>query len=75
MRVRIDSTAYVPSWADRARQQDETLARTREIQQAFPPYRRERPRDPDEAQLLRRNGTPERLIGPSGPPSARSDEA
>ena len=28
------------------------------------PYRRERPRDRDEARLLRERGTPERLIGP-----------
>ena len=32
---------------------------------AFPrPYRRERPRDPEEARLLRERGTPEHLIGP-----------
>lgn len=71
MRVRIDTTARVPSWVDRDRQHGETLARTREIQRAFPPYRRERPRDPDEAELLRRNGAPEHLIGPSG---TRTDE-
>ena len=34
----------------------------------FGPYRRERPRDPDEAELLRELGTPERLIGPTRPP-------
>lgn len=35
------------------------------IARGFPrPYRRERPRDPDEAQLLRKRGTPEELIGP-----------
>lgn len=32
------------------------------------PYRRERPRDPDEARLLRERGTPERLIGPTREP-------
>jgi hypothetical protein len=34
------------------------------IARGFPPYRRERPRDPDEARLLRERGTPEELIGP-----------
>jgi len=28
------------------------------------PYRRERPRDPEKAKLLRERGTPEHLIGP-----------
>jgi hypothetical protein len=28
------------------------------------PYRRERPRDPEKARLLRERETPERLIGP-----------
>ena len=28
------------------------------------PYRRERPRDPEKARLLRERGTPEYLIGP-----------
>ena len=34
------------------------------VDRAFGLYRRERPRDPDEAKLLREIGTPERLIGP-----------
>lgn len=33
------------------------------------PYRRRRPRRPDEARLLRERGAPERLIGPDGPES------
>lgn len=38
------------------------------IARALPrPYRRERPRDPEEARLLRERGTPERLIGPDRP--------
>jgi hypothetical protein len=28
------------------------------------PYRRERPRDPEKARLLRERGTPDHLIGP-----------
>src|SRR5712691_10776059 len=35
------------------------------------PYRRERPRDPEEAGFLRRRGTPERLIGPSSDDASR----
>ncbi len=35
------------------------------VDRAFGPYRRERPRDADEAELLRELGTPERLIGPA----------
>jgi hypothetical protein len=34
------------------------------VLRALPTTRRERPRDPEEARLLRRIGTPERLIGP-----------
>jgi hypothetical protein len=34
------------------------------------PYRRERPREPEEARLLRERGTPERLIGPERAPGA-----
>jgi hypothetical protein len=37
----------------------------RRLGAAFPrPYRRERPRDPEKARLLRERGTPEHLIGP-----------
>jgi len=35
------------------------------VAEAMPEYRRERPREPFEAQLLRERGNPERLIGPS----------
>ena len=40
-------------------------ARAEEIDKALPPYERTRPRDPDEARVLRGFGTPERLIGPT----------
>ncbi|HSC90766.1 MAG TPA: hypothetical protein VLB86_03845 [Gaiellaceae bacterium] len=33
------------------------------------PYRRERPRDPEEARFLREHGTPEHLIGPDRGPA------
>ena len=46
--------------AERAR----NAAWVAQIERALGPYRRERPRDPDEARLLRKIGTPERLIGP-----------
>jgi hypothetical protein len=36
------------------------------------PYKRERPRDPEKAALLRKSGTPERLIGPIGTTERRS---
>ena len=43
-------------------------ARLEQIARAFPrPYRRTRPRDPEEARLLRERGTPEELIGPEKP--------
>jgi hypothetical protein len=46
-------------------ERDEGRARARRLAAGFPqPYRRERPRDPEEARLLRERGTPERLIGP-----------
>jgi hypothetical protein len=43
----------------------------RALEPALGPYRRERPRDPDEARLLRRIGTPERLVGPTEAPPPR----
>jgi hypothetical protein len=47
--------AYAPAGRELARR----------LGDAFPrPYRRERPRDPEEARLLRERGTPEHLIGP-----------
>jgi hypothetical protein len=54
--------------ADWRLEEEETAARVRRVTAGFPkPYRRERPRAADEAQLLRERGTPERLIGPSAP--------
>jgi hypothetical protein len=42
--------------------------RVEAIERAFAaPYPRERPRDPEEARLLRERGTPEELIGPERP--------
>ena len=35
------------------------------VDRALPAYERRRPRDAEEAELLRRRGTPERLIGPA----------
>jgi hypothetical protein len=35
------------------------------VDRAMPEYQRRRPRDPEEAAILRRMGTPERLIGPT----------
>lgn len=42
-------------------------ARLARLRLGLPAYRRERPRDPDKARLLRERGTPERLIGPDPP--------
>ena len=40
-------------------------ARVERVEQGFAePYRRERPRDSEEARFLRERGTAERLIGP-----------
>ena len=47
-------------------------ARVRAVEAAFAePYRRERPRDAEESELLRRRGTPEYLIGPPSEETAR----
>ena len=43
---------------------EETKTRLERIRAAFGEYRRERPRDPEKARLLRERGTPEHLIGP-----------
>jgi hypothetical protein len=46
-------------------ERDAGREQARRLIAGFPrPYTRERPRDPEEAQLLRERGTPERLIGP-----------
>lgn len=47
------------------REAPERRARSAQILAGFGPARREKPRDPDEAEFLRRIGTPERLIGPT----------
>jgi hypothetical protein len=52
-------------WADWEARREAAERRLARIATAFPrPYRRERPRNPDEARLLRERGTPEQLIGP-----------
>jgi hypothetical protein len=40
-------------------------ARSQALVARLGPYRREKPRDPVEAEFLRSVGTPERLIGPT----------
>lgn len=51
------------------RERAEATERVARATAGFPkPYRRERPRDPEEARLLRERDTPEHLIGPSPPP-------
>jgi len=54
---------YAQWQADR----DANAAWMKLVDRALPPYERRRPRDAKEAELLRRRGTPERLIGPSRP--------
>jgi hypothetical protein len=47
-------------------QADRSVARARadDVDRALPQCERTRPRDPDEARVLRSFGTPESLIGP-----------
>jgi hypothetical protein len=53
------------TWKQWLADREAALERVRIVDAAFGgPYRRERPRDPDEARLLRAIGTPEELIGP-----------
>lgn len=55
-----------PSWQEWLDGRASALERVRLVDAAFPrPYKRERPRDPDEAKLLRARGVPEDLIGPA----------
>lgn len=55
----------IEQWRERAAEERE---RARQLASRLPqPYRRERPRDADEARLLRERGTPEHLIGPEKP--------
>ncbi|HEY7892356.1 MAG TPA: hypothetical protein VIC05_09135 [Solirubrobacteraceae bacterium] len=46
------------------REAPQRRAKGEQILARFPLPRREKPRDPVEAEFLRRIGTPERLIGP-----------
>jgi hypothetical protein len=53
------------SWTEWETNRDAAKRRLARIARAFPrPYRRERPRDAEEASLLSERGTPESLIGP-----------
>jgi hypothetical protein len=46
-------------------QRPEAARRSAAVDRLMPPYERTRPRDPDEAALLRKRGVSERMIGPS----------
>lgn len=54
-------TLTIDQWR---REAPELRAKSEKILAGFKPSRREKPRDPVEAEFLRRIGTPERLIGP-----------
>lgn len=43
-----------------------TASRRRALDRGLPPHRRDRLRSATEADILRRQGTPEELIGPTG---------
>lgn len=47
------------------RQAPEQRAKSAKVMAALGPIRRDKPRDPIEAEFLRSIGTPERLIGPT----------
>jgi hypothetical protein len=49
---------------ERAAEREANLARVRMTENALGPYIRTRPRDPAKAELLRKLGTPDDLIGP-----------
>lgn len=55
-------TLTIDDWR---REAPELRAKSERALAGFKPPRREKPRDPVEAEFLRRIGTPERLIGPS----------
>ena len=55
-------TLTIDQWR---REAPELRAKSEQILAGFKPSRRQKPRDPVEAEYLRRIGTPERLIGPS----------
>lgn len=54
-------TITLEEWRRQAPQQ---RAKSAKVVAALGPVRRDKPRDPVEAELLRSIGTPERLIGP-----------
>ncbi len=52
-------------FADWVKGHEAARKRSEQVERGFAePYRRERPRDPEKARLLRERGTPEHLIGP-----------
>jgi hypothetical protein len=53
------------SYEEWAARRPEAIRRSAAIDRLMPPYARERPRNPDEAELLRELGVPENMIGPS----------
>ncbi len=56
------------SWQTWCDERAGALDRVRLVDAAFPgPYKRERPRDPNEAALLRKRGVPAELVGPVTP--------
>lgn len=57
----------VRTYAQWRANRDANAAWIKLVDRALPTYERRRPRDAKEAELLRRRGTPERLIGPSQP--------
>ena len=70
--VKRAARSYETWKAERARNAAWVAQVERALEPTLGPYRRERPRDPEEAQLLRKIGTPERLIGPvDAPPRAK----
>ena len=54
-------------------QREEAARRSAAVDKIMPPYVRTRPRDAEEAAILRRRGVPESLIGPSLPAARPRD--
>jgi hypothetical protein len=54
------------SYEEVRRRSERTAARRRRLDRGLPPHRRELLRSETEAEVLRRHGTPESLVGPVG---------
>jgi hypothetical protein len=54
------------SYEEVRRRSESTASRRRRLDHSLPPHRRERLRSETEAEVLRRHGTPEDLVGPVG---------